>query len=32
MAGQLVSLLGDWMQQTAQAWVVWEYTNLKYQL
>src|ERR1700722_7358147 len=27
MIGQLVSLLGDWMQQTAQAWVVWELTH-----
>ena len=22
MVGQAISLLGDWMQQTAQAWVV----------
>jgi len=27
MTGQLVNLLGDWMQQTAQAWVVWEITH-----
>ncbi len=27
MTGQLVSLLGEWMQQTAQAWVVWELTH-----
>jgi MFS family permease len=27
MTGQLVNLLGDWMQQTAQAWVVWEMTH-----
>jgi MFS family permease len=27
MVGQLVNLLGDWMQQTAQAWVVWELTH-----
>src|SRR5580700_2671019 len=27
MIGQLVNLLGDWMQQTAQAWVVWELTH-----
>ena len=27
MFGQLVSQLGDWMQQTAQAWVVWELTH-----
>ena len=27
MIGQLISLLGDWMQQTAQAWVVWELTH-----
>ena len=27
MTGQLVNLLGDWMQQTAQAWVVWELTH-----
>ena len=27
MIGQLLSLLGDWMQQTAQAWVVWELTH-----
>ncbi len=26
MVGQLISLLGDWMQQTAQAWVVWQLT------
>src|SRR5437868_11321536 len=24
MTGQTVSLLGNWMQQTAQAWVVWQ--------
>jgi hypothetical protein len=27
MLGQIVNLLGDWMQQTAQAWVVWEMTH-----
>src|SRR5580704_10681139 len=27
MIGQAISLLGDWMQQTAQAWVVWELTH-----
>jgi MFS family permease len=27
MTGQLVNLIGDWMQQTAQAWVVWEITH-----
>jgi MFS family permease len=27
MLGQAVNLLGDWMQQTAQAWVVWELTH-----
>jgi MFS family permease len=27
MLGQSVNLLGDWMQQTAQAWVVWEMTH-----
>ncbi|MEO9205733.1 MAG: MFS transporter [Gammaproteobacteria bacterium] len=27
MIGQSVNLLGDWMQQTAQAWVVWELTH-----
>src|SRR5258708_37422959 len=27
MVGQFISLLGDWMQQTAQAWVVWELTH-----
>jgi MFS family permease len=27
MVGQAISLLGDWMQQTAQAWVVWELTH-----
>jgi len=27
MTGQLVNLLGDWMQQTAQAWIVWELTH-----
>ncbi len=27
MIGQAMSLLGDWMQQTAQAWVVWELTH-----
>jgi MFS family permease len=27
MFGQTVNLLGDWMQQTAQAWVVWELTH-----
>jgi MFS family permease len=27
MIGQAISLLGDWMQATAQAWVVWELTH-----
>ena len=27
MFGQAVNLLGDWMQQTAQAWVVWQLTH-----
>jgi MFS family permease len=27
MFGQVVNLLGDWMQQTAQAWLVWEMTH-----
>jgi MFS family permease len=27
MFGQSINLLGDWMQQTAQAWVVWELTH-----
>jgi MFS family permease len=27
MIGQMISLLGDWMQQTAQAWVVWQLTH-----
>src|SRR5258706_12221625 len=27
MFGQSITLLGDWMQQTAQAWVVWELTH-----
>jgi MFS family permease len=27
LSGQTVSLVGDWMQQTAQAWVVWELTH-----
>lgn len=27
MTGQAINLLGDWMQQTAQAWVVWELTH-----
>ncbi|MEO9032372.1 MAG: MFS transporter [Ginsengibacter sp.] len=27
MIGQSVNLLGDWMQQTAQAWIVWELTH-----
>jgi MFS family permease len=26
-SGQTISLVGDWMQQTAQAWVVWELTH-----
>jgi MFS family permease len=26
-AGNTVSLLGDWMQQTAQSWVVWQLTH-----
>jgi MFS family permease len=27
MIGQAISLLGDWMQQTAQAWLVWDLTH-----
>ena len=27
MGGQIFNLLGDWMQQTAQAWLVWELTH-----
>lgn len=27
MVGQSVSLVEDWMQQTAQAWLVWELTH-----
>src|SRR5260221_6074247 len=27
MLGQSINLLGDWIQQTAQAWVVWELTH-----
>lgn len=27
MVGQSISLVGDWMQQTAQAWLVWELTH-----
>lgn len=27
LSGNTVSLIGDWMQQTAQAWVVWELTH-----
>jgi MFS family permease len=27
MEGQSISLVGDWMQQTAQAWLVWELTH-----
>jgi len=27
MYGQSISLVGDWMQQTAQAWLVWELTH-----
>jgi len=27
MSGQAVSLIGTWMQQTAQAWVVWELSH-----
>ncbi len=27
MVGQSVNLVGDWMQQTAQAWLVWELTH-----
>lgn len=27
LSGNSVSLIGDWMQQTAQAWVVWELTR-----
>ena len=32
MGGQTVSMLGTWMQQTAQAWVVWTLTNSELQL
>src|ERR1700743_1280920 len=27
LTGNAVSLVGDWMQQTAQAWVVWQLTH-----
>jgi MFS family permease len=27
MSGQVFNLIGDWMQQTAQAWLVWELTH-----
>lgn len=27
LTGNAISLVGDWMQQTAQAWVVWELTH-----
>ena len=27
MFGQSISLVGDWMQQTAQAWLVWQLTH-----
>ena len=27
MTGQIFNLLGDWMQQTAQAWLVWELSH-----
>jgi MFS family permease len=27
MMGQIFNLLGDWMQQTAQAWLVWELSH-----
>src|SRR5712675_3129062 len=27
MTGQVFNLMGDWMQQTAQAWLVWELTH-----
>ena len=27
MSGQTISLLGNWMQQTAQSWVVWELSH-----
>ena len=27
LGGQAVSLLGTWMQSTAQSWVVWELTR-----
>ena len=27
LGGQLISLLGTWMQATAQSWVVWELTH-----
>ncbi|HLC60105.1 MAG TPA: MFS transporter [Candidatus Nanoarchaeia archaeon] len=32
MGGQTISMLGTWMQQTAQAWVVWTLTNSELQL
>src|ERR1051326_368246 len=31
-AGQLVSLIGTWMQQTAMSWFVYEITNSKFLL
>ncbi|MEK6947180.1 MAG: MFS transporter [Nanoarchaeota archaeon] len=32
MGGQTLSMLGTWMQMTAQAWVVWTLTNSELQL
>ena len=32
MGGQAVSMLGTWMQGTAQAWVVWQLTHSELQL
>ena len=32
LSGQSISMLGTWMQQTAQAWVVWELTHSELQL
>jgi len=32
MGGQTISMLGTWMQQTAQAWVVWTLTHSELQL
>ena len=32
LSGQSISMLGTWMQQTAQAWVVWQLTHSELQL